>query len=307
LNASVPAAVSLIKGKIGVQPLDDLFPADSVQIRGKQEETLSEITRYIADGVEPARMRGKTVSLDPPTCGVMFIGEYIVGTGSDAARLLPVEHTQPDSEKLKWFQDHPLLVSTFYRGFIQWYITHYFEIRELLTEWLDIYRHTSFGVHDRLRETHYFLGTAYAILLQYASELGVVSEQDAQKMYGSFCDLLTDLVEDQQQRVDQGKLNVRADIDYLAAIRTLYKNGKFRLADNAKIFDDDSYDGVLHNGCLCLRKNRLSGFFPNVALDRVIDSLESQNAIERGSDKIEKQIAATGGKRFYFIPLISIQ
>jgi len=73
------------------------------------------------------------------------------------------------------------------------------------------------------------------------------------------------------------------------------------------VFDDGIHDGVIHNGCLCLRKNQLSGFFPNVALDTVIDSLVRQNAIERGSDKVEKQIAATGGKRFYFIPLTRIQ
>ena len=62
-----------------------------------------------------------------PRCGVLFTGEYLIGTGSDAARLFPVEMQQPDGVKLKYFQDRPLVISTFYYFYISWFVSHYYK------------------------------------------------------------------------------------------------------------------------------------------------------------------------------------
>lgn len=307
LNASIPAAVRILYEKNDcVVVLDDLFPADSKNIQRKQEETLSEITRVIADGIPPARVRGNEVAKEPPNCGVLFTGEYIIGFGSDAARLLPVEMTPPDCEKLKRFQDQPLLVSTFFRFFIQWYISNYSDIKNYLKEWHDVYREVSLGVHARLQETHFFMNTAYALLMQYCCEIEIVSRQDARKMHRSFLDLLNDLIKDQQHRVDQGRLNTTDGIDYLAQIRTLLKSGKFSLAAEVEQFDDGIHDGVIHNGELCLRKKHLSRFFPTVSIDTVKMALLLSGALRRGTDRDEIQIAGTNGKRFIAIPLVKL-
>jgi hypothetical protein len=303
LNASVPAAVSILYEKRDcVVVLDDLFPAESSQVRGEQEKTLVEITRIIADGIEPARMRGKQTAKKAPACGVLFTGEYLIGTGSNAARLLPVELSpSPDGEKLKRFQDNPLIVSTFYHNFIQWFIKNYDETVELLRAWRTAYSLVSLGVHDRLKETHFFMNTSYSLFMQYCFEIGIISEQDANILHSSFLGLLTNLVQIQDERVKRSKTNDPAAVDYLASICTLYKNGAFRLADNAKLFSQE-HDGVIHNGCLCLRGENLRDVFPT-NFEAVLDALVAQGALKCGKDRRTIQIHGTGGKRFYAIPL----
>lgn len=319
LNSSIPAAVAMIYEKNDcVIPLDDLFPAESGEIRHHQEETLYEVTRIIADGNAPARMRKNKVSHEPPSCGVLFTGEYIIGNGSDAARLLPIELSpSPDGEQLKRFQDDVLLVSTFYHFFISWYISHYHEIRDLLKEWRKIYSKIHMDVHGRLQETHFFLNTTYILLLQYCVDINCITEQNAQVMQGSFRDLLTELVQYQQLRVDQGKLSIQSKyaesvkISYLEHIRSMYKDGQFRLAEAKKHFDDNRHDGVMHYGCLCLRTNKFKEKFRKYYtydnFDNVIRTLSIQHALKEVGGRTEVQIAGLDGKRFYAIRLECIK
>lgn len=307
LNSSIAAAVAIIYEKRDcVVVLDDLFPAESNDIRQKQEETLFEITRIIADGIEPGRMRGKQVAKAPPTCGVLFTGEYLIGTGSTAARLLPVEMTPIDGEKLKQFQDKPLVVSTFYYYFIKWFISNYHAIADLLKQWLEIYRGVRLGVHDRLQETHYFLNTTYALLLQYCYEIDIISEQEVKSLHSSFLSLLTGLVQAQDERVKQTNFSEPNTLDFLARIRTMYQDGRFHLADNAKQFTS-VHDGLIHDGCLCLRgenfRKKVCTSLLSTNYDEVLDALEAQGALKRGKDKRTIQIYGTNGKRFYAIPL----
>lgn len=307
LNSSIAAAVAIIYEKRDcVVVLDDLFPAESNDIRQKQEETLFEITRIIADGIEPGRMRGKQVAKSPPTCGVLFTGEYLIGTGSNAARLLPVEMTPIDGEKLKQFQDNPLIVSTFYYYFINWFISNYHAIADLLKQWLEIYRRVRLNVHPRLQETHYFLNTAYTLLLQYCFEIDIISEQEAKSLHRSFLSLLTSLVQTQNERANQNNFSEPGVIEPLARIRTMYQDGSFHLADSTKQFTS-GHDGLIHDGCLCLRgenfRKKVCTSPLSTNYDEVLDALEAQGALKRGKDKRTIQIYGTSGKRFYAIPL----
>lgn len=286
--------------------LDDLFPSIDSSVRRQQEETLIEITRIVADGIEPARMRGYKVAKAPPTCGVVFTGEYLIGTGSDAARLLPVEMTQIDGNELKHFQDNPLIVSTFYHGFIRWFIENYSCILELLKEWRKVYQSVDIGVHARLQETHFFLNTAYSLLLQYCHERCLLSEQDTENLHQSFLRLLMDLVQAQDKRVNQGKIAGHTESTYLARICDAYLGNAFDLADSPKKFLDLIHDGLIHNGCLCLRGDKIRKLFPDVPLEDVISGLEAQGAIKRGVNDRAIQIYGTGGKRFYAIPLAKL-
>ncbi len=304
LNASIAAAVAILKEYIdSVAVLDDLFPADSGQIRWQQEKVLIEISRYISDGTLPARMRGKEISKGPPTCGVLFTGEYVIGTGSDAARLLPIESSPPDGEKLKYFQDNPLIVSTFYYFFIRWFIENYDQIQGLLKEWLAIYRKVNLGVHDRLKETHYFLNTSYALLLQYCFDKGFISEQDAERLHRSFLDLLTVLVQAQEERVSQKQYSEPETANYLTRIRTMYKGDCFIIADCTKLYIEGQHDGIIHKDCLWLRSKTLGEHFPTTSLADITASLLAQGALRTGKNSRTKQINGLKGKRFYAIPL----
>ena len=289
-----------------VVALDDLFPANNREMKRKQEQLLYEITRIIGDGIMPARMNGKCLMKKPPLCGVIFTGEYLIGAGSDAARLLPVEMTPPDGKKLKHFQDNPLIISTFYYCYIKWYIANFNEICEMLKQWLTVYREIQLGVHDRLKETHFFLNTAYVLFLQYLSEIGVISEQNARDLHFSFSQLLTRLVKEQQSRVEQGKNDENRTVDFLSTIRTAYLNRLFRLADSAQQFQK-GYDGLIHQNCLCLRGEALKKLFPHYHIRDISESLDACSALKKVGGKNTIQIYGTGGKRFYAIPLLRLQ
>ena len=306
LNASISSAVAIIYEKNDcVVVLDDLYPAGSKETRQTQEKTLLEITRIIADGIEPARMRGHKVAKAPTTCGTLFTGEYLIGTGSDAARLLPVEMTAPDGKRLKEFQDQPLLVSTFYNGFITWFISNYYGIRDWLKEYCNLYNEANSGVniHDRLKETYFFLSTAYAMLLQYCFEKGLLQEENTSILHLSFSTLLSDLIRAQEKRVVQGTVSEAERIDFLARISLKYKNGEIILAENPGQFKEREYDGVIHNRELCLRSDTLRRIFPGIGPEDVAKGLLTQGALRPGTKDLQIQIYAAGGKRFYAIPL----
>lgn len=304
LNASIAAAVETIaEASDDTIVLDDLFPVESNSIRRQQEETFLEVTRYIADGTLPARMRGKKLLGGSPRCGVVFTGEYIVGSGSDAARLLPVEMTLPNSEQLKYFQDHPLIVSTFYSFFIKWLVENYGEIVALLKAWLFEYQKIDFGVHRRLQETHFFFNTAYVLLLQYCYEKNFFTREDAIRLHNSFRDLLTALVRQQDRKVSQKASKKVESKSYWECIRALYNNGQLSIADSIKSFDKEINDGVIHKNSLYLRGDKLSGYFPEAEISDIVDELVSLEVLEIGKSSRTKQISALRGLRFYVVPL----
>lgn len=303
LNASCASAVELLMDVVDeVKVFDDLFPATSPQVRKSQETVLAEITRYIADGTIPARMKGNKVREGRPKCGLLFTGEYLIGEGSDAARLLPVAMTKPDTHALKHFQDQPLIVSTFYRNFISWFIENYDGVVAYLKEWLDEYDKTDFGVHDRLRRTHFFLNTAYSLLLEYCSEKGVLEKDDVLRFHSSFIEILTQLVREQQERVSPtATAPVQGNV--LERISDLYRNHQLTIAKDKREFDDRHHDGVIHKDCLCLRPQALSRFFPSSGIDDIARELESEGALIKDKDSLTKKISALHGKFCYWIPL----
>lgn len=304
LNASRASAVEMLMDVADqVKVFDDLFPADSPQIRKSQEETLSEITRYVADGTIPARMKGSKLCEGRPKCGVLFTGEYLVGKGSDAARFLPVKMTKPDTKALKYFLRQPLIVSTFYHNFISWLVENYDEIVVYLKGWLDVYRETDLGVHDRLRETHYFLNSAYSLLLEYCSEKGVLEEGDVLRFHSSFVELLNQLVREQNKRVSPSATVSATLGNVLEQIRALYRNRHLSIANNKHQFSDSQHDGIIHSGCLCLRPHTLSHIFPSSDINDIARELETEGALTKGKDGLTKKISAIHGKYCYCIPL----
>ena len=308
LNSSAPAFEQILHDTHDcVVLLDDLFPAQSSETRRKQEKTLIDLTRIVGDDSGRAIKSGNNVVAKEPKCGVMVTGEYLIGTGSDAARLLPITLTTPiDNAKLAECQNKPLIVSTFYKFFIEWFIEKYSFLRSKLPMMLDEYRSTHMGVHDRLQETHFHLSSAYRFFLCYCIDKGFTTPKSATAQYNSFRNQLTALVKQQDQRVRMSGGEESAKTDYLNIIRTLYKGGVFRLADDIAIIKD-KHHGLIHEGCLCLRSMKLMPeilkLVPNANLNAVIASLQEQDALKTGSDRSSIQISGGGGKRFLAVPL----
>ena len=307
-NASIPAAVNLLYEKNDcVVVYDDLFPAQDRSIHKHQEKVLLEITRVIGDGIEPARMRGHKVAKKPPRCGVLFTGEYSIGGGSDAARMLPIKMTVPiDNDALSACQREPLMLSTFYHNFIEWYITNFDKVCRLLKEWISAYRNTKTGVHDRLQETQFLLEAAYKLYLTYRTEKGFIAKEDALELYQSFYQQLRHNIKEQNARVERSQ-GVANDFDYLALLRTMCSERRFSLVQNIKDFEAKEHDGVIHKDHLYIRRDNLMKkiklYEPSADFDDILKRLKDQRALKTGKNSNSRQLGGGRGMRFYAIKI----
>lgn len=234
---------------------------------------------------------------------VIFTGEYLIGNGSDAARLLPVEMTKPDTIKLRYFQEHPLIVSTFYRYYITWFIEHYDDVHDILQQLRDKYENLFLDVHDRLKEIYFFLGSSYFLFLHYLYEKELLPKSEMLRLYQAFNQLLVTLVKQQDERVQGKQFKEDKNEDYLQQIRKLYKTGQMSIASDLKQFDKMLHDGLVHRNRLYLRGDKISAYFPNSTIEDIADSLVAQGALEMGKKSRTKQISGLNGMRFYVILL----
>ena len=315
LDSSIPKLVRILYSTSDcAKVFDDLCPSHSKEMQRQQEKAFLQIVRIVGDGIKPERVDAKeTVSeMPPPTVGVILTGEYFIEDAkpSDIARMLPIEVSPPDEatlQKLAVFQqDKSLVVSTLYRNFICWIIANYDQLKSLLQEWWSIYSEPGFTahgtkVHGRLKETHYYLNTAYVMFLEYCTEAGCISEDKAMVLHQSFLQLLTGLVQAQQARYEQAKLQKKPEVivDYVAFVRKLYAEGRFRMASTSKGFNSLLYDGVVHINRLYLHgdnfRNILEGM--NADVDEVLEGLATQGALVDGSDGRTIQLAIGDNKK----------
>jgi len=291
--------------------IDDLHTAESKCIRRRNEDTAEEIIRRIADDTGRGRMDGKTQVQRQFRGNAVFIGEYTIGKASTIPRALVVNLTKPPNGAIldQYQRQRPLVVSTFYYYFIQWYVDHFDDIRSEIDKRLTHLREATANstMHGRLRDTQFYLQISYMVFLEFCKDSGFCSVEDGLDTYQAFSIQLNELVQAQQTRFKES-VDVIKKIDYLALIRDLYKQRRFRVAKELKDFDPDSHDGLIHyNDCLCLRGDRLKkilrSIHSNLDLDDCVRALLTKNALKLVEDKYTVQIYGTGGKRFYAIKL----
>lgn len=289
--------------------IDDLHTAESKGIKRRNEEAFEEIIRRIADDTGRGRKDGKTQVQQPFRGNAVFIGEYSIGKASTIPRALIANITKPPNGAVldEYQRNQPLLVSTFYFYFIQWYVDHFEEIRDAIDARLTQLRKTtaSSTTHGRLRDTQFYLETSYMVFLEFCKESGFCSEEDAKDTYQSFSTQLRTLVQAQEARFKES-IEVKT-IDYLDLIRDLYKQGAFHLAKDAENFKPEKHDGLIYYDCLCLRgkclEKKLLNFTPSLSFVDCISYLLSKGALKLVESKNTVQISGTGGKRFYAIKL----
>lgn len=306
LNASTSAAAKILcNARDEVVVLDDLFPHADSDLRKQQEKTFLEVLRYVGDGTVPARSRGSEVSQQEVRCGVLFTGEYRIGTGSDAARFLSIEMKQPDLQLLKQYQERPLMLSTFYQFFIQWILENYDDVVEFLRDHYNFYSaEVTSGVHTRLKEMHFFLRSAYLVFLAYCLAKSYLLADDIVEDDRYFCNLLTQIIDQQDQLVRQAiQSNSGSGKNYSAQLKQLYEHQSFRIANCPEEFDATKHDALYFNNKLCIRRDVLKKFFSNEELSLAIDQWKREGLLETGSKDTTKQIAALKGKRFFFFLL----
>jgi hypothetical protein len=317
LDATIAAAETVLYEKSGCAViLDDLFPVKHRDMTDEQEKTLIKITRIIGDGVGRAKMNGKQVLQRTPTVGVIFTGEYLVGVGSTAARLLPIRSAYTiDDVKMRECLSNRLAVSTFYHFFIVWYIENYAEIQRLLEMWWEKYTKTDMGVHRRLRETHFFINTAYKLFLRYCAEKFPNARESEVHHSRAFEDYITRLVQEQDVRVKQGNDNGVAKVEPFEQIREWHRTKSFHLLSEKKVYPLEGlgtrlrgYDGLKHNGLLCLCGDALLAKFQQLGhyVDRTSlrNSLVAHNALKLDREGKNYKV---GNMRFYGICLSKLK
>lgn len=294
--------------------IDDLHTAAAGSIKKANETTAEEIVRRISDDIGRGHKSGNSLVQKKFGGNVVFIGEYIIGRESTMPRALVVNLTKKIDGVIldKYQRKQPLLVSTFYYYFIQWYVEYYEDICQWIDERITKFRETTVNsdIHGRLRDTEFYLQISYMIFLEFCKDSNFISTEDVQDEYDDFKRQLHRIIREQQERYKPDKAK-QEKAGYLKIIRKLYKKGKFRLADSADTFQEGEHDGLIHYECLCIRREklekRLHKISPDIKIDDVINQLVDEQALKLDSDKrtvkISKINKSVGGIRFYAIKL----
>ncbi len=298
--------------------IDDLHTAAAKSIKRTNETTAEEIIRRISDDTGRGHKEGDLAVQKKFGGNVVFIGEYIIGRESTMPRALIVNLTKKINGVVldKYQRKQPLLVSTFYYFFLQWYVEYFEDICKWIDERLTKFREVTANssIHGRLLDTQFYLQTSYMIFLEFCKDSEFISEKDVLDEYDSFGEQIYKLIQKQQDRYRSSKVKT-ANVDYLKLIRKLYEKGKFRLADSASTFQTEEHDGLIYYGCLCLRREklekRLHKISPDIKINDVIDELESKQALKLVSDKRTVKIStlnkSAGAKRFYAVWLYLLE
>ena len=280
-----------------------MFPTDSGEIKRTIKKVFLQLVRLIGNQNSPASMDGKNVTEKPPQSNAIITGEFPDGLGSDAARCVIVElNAKVLDERLYKFQRKPLIVSTFYYFFIQWFVAEYDDIKGLLENWLDDFRKMDLGVNSHLQDTYFCFDTAYKFFLLYCVEKEFATPEDARAEHNYFQKFLLELVKKQDGRVKQSKDSEPETADLYELIRMLHKKETFDLAKDIKRFKN--HDGLLHEGLLCLRSENLMKHIhkiaPTATLADVRQSLIVKDALWLDGEGKNKKV---GQRRFISIPL----
>ncbi len=218
-----------------------------------------------------------------PRGNVVVTGEYVTGIKSTVARSLTVRVTSPIDGRVldKYQRQQPLLVSTVYYFFIQWYVDNYEKVCTDISLRLTRQRETAPQIHARLRQTQFCLQIAYMMFLEFCKGQGFITREEAIAEYDSFGAQLVDLVCAQNARINPDEPSSDKP-NYLKLVRNLYKGKNFKLAEGVKDFNPDKHDGLIHYNCLCLRREslekRIRKIYPHANINDVVKALRTKNA-----------------------------
>lgn len=185
---------------------DDLYKEQDRRLRKEYEKRIRNIIRNFADNSPRTTARSSFES----NSQVIITAEYLLKSKTDVGRLFILEVTEPiNSEKLSLCQDKPLMVSTFYRYFIQWVSKNYDAIVQDIKEQFVAFRRYSnshaFG-YERLYEQSFLLNYAYNLLLRYAMEVGVTI-RDKQAVEDEFSSIVNEALRKQKTIIQSLEAN----------------------------------------------------------------------------------------------------
>jgi hypothetical protein len=279
--------------------IDDKCTAASRAIKRKNDDTAERITRNVGDKTGRGRMSGKTRVQLEPRGNVVTTSEYETGIKSTAARglILPLVNPIDGSHMDKYQRQEPLIISTFYFHYVEWYVSRYHDICAMLTTRLTNFRKNPPQIHPRLRDTQFALHTAYMMLMEFCKDSGFITVEEANAETNSFASQLVKLIQAQHTRINPGD-DEADEVDCLKLIRKLCESKSFRLAKSKEVFNPDKHDGLLYYDCLCLRREILDAkirkIIRGVKIDDVVKNLAAQKALKLVDNKHTVRIHMAG-------------
>ncbi len=154
--------------------IDDLRRSDSAAIMRQQEIALDNLIRVAANNVGR-----ETMNYEYDVRGAaLFTGEYALKNPSTNNRivLIELEKADLDKKKLRALTREPVLLSFFFKWFIEWAIEHYDDIESFIRDendrYLQLRERRELIYQERLNKNGNILSIAYRIFWQFCLDNG---------------------------------------------------------------------------------------------------------------------------------------
>ncbi len=218
----------------GTLLIDDFHPANSKAEQGVMKETLGFIIRLYGDDIAKSRANvDLTLKNEFHHHGLACItGEYVAGSQSSQLRCLLVNVKQGDydGEKLAYFQENPLVLSTHLFWFIRYVQKNFEGFRGYIArEFAGLRERAKMGFKaKRLIDAAACLALVTDLVLSYGKELGVISEEQQCELRGYWSSLVVSAI----QKSEQSTKVTQPAIMYLMAINALMENRAISIAES---------------------------------------------------------------------------
>lgn len=253
--------------------VDDFHPTGSRAEIMKMEATAQAITRGYGDRTGRGRMDSNTTLKKgyAPRGNLIITGEDLPNIGqSGLARHLTIEVRRGDIDKAKLteLQNNSQELSLFMKGFIEWLIPQIDNLKPYLKKQFTQLRSNASreGQHNRLAEVVAHLQIAFNISMNYFTEIGCLSEAEAEQLNNECWNCLVDLTENQSKRIEED----RPVVKFVTALKELLSTNQ------CYVFPLDETNHAGGNGFIGYSDSDYYYLYPETTFKEIIKFYQSQ-------------------------------
>ena len=235
--------------------LDDLCKSSSKRVERERLEKVAQVLRIASGDIPIQKKLGNTTVSLPNEAGIVLTAEYTPDNISDCNRLLLVHlhKTLSIPEELT-----PAQIGDLTRYYSEWFTRHWSKEIERFSRKIAEYQNNSFD--KRICTNYACLDAAFESLLSALGDRGL-TEKDRSKLQAKMQRAIHKSMQEHRKTITE--IKARGDLAYY--LWDGYKNKAFKLCNKDKIekLKSDTYEGIIWNGDLCLKREALMKFFYN--------------------------------------------
>lgn len=188
--------------------IDDYHPSSSKYEAEKMNQTAQYLVRLYGDKIGKGRMKADTSMRKeyPPRGLAIVTGEDFISGHSSSARCYSVEigRFDVDLEKLTAAQNEHQKLSQAMLGYIQWLLPQADTLPAMLKEDFMKLRDSlqEINTHGRTMESIAWLQIGFKYMMEYAKHLGLISSEDADKMFDVSLHTFIQVAETQNEDIE---------------------------------------------------------------------------------------------------------